>query len=258
MLLNILKYWHPKVALRYLPMVEEIRRTEVGGQMADAGGQKNRDTERYKNNILEIGSGAIGIAPYLNRQVVGVDKKFEGKACPLLKQVIADAVSLPFADKSFDFVVSSDVLEHIVPADRKRVVAEWLRVTKQELILGFPEGKLSEKQDRKLYEEFKKSDRDDSAKKFFEEHLEYGLPRIDDVIKWIKEELKDRNIKGEIRVIDNLNLAWRAFLMGGWMTNNLFVDLFFRKIMLLAIPILKMFNQAPAYRKIIFVSIFKN
>ncbi len=242
MIINILKYWHPKIALRYLPMAEEIKKELTNSRINE-----------FTNKVLEIGSGSIGIAPYLGLPVVGVDKEFKGKSCPLLKQVVADGLQLPFADKSFDYVVSSDVLEHIDPANRKQAIAEWLRVAKKELILGFPEGEISEKHDQIIYEMFKKKHLDDVAQVFFREHLKNGLPKIEDVKKNIEESMGEWNREADITIQDNLNISLREFLMKGWMTKNLFVDFFFRKIMLLLIPILRLFNQKPVYRKIIFV-----
>lgn len=45
--------------------------------------------------------------------------------------VLADAKSLPFKDGEFDIVVSSDLLEHIVPEDLDKVASEMLRVGKK-------------------------------------------------------------------------------------------------------------------------------
>jgi ubiquinone/menaquinone biosynthesis C-methylase UbiE len=229
---NFLNYWHPKIALRYLPIADEINRSY-----------------RHGDSILEVGSGPIGIAPYIGKQVIGVDTDFSGKSFELLKEVKGDATNLQFADKSFDFVVSSDVLEHIPPNLREQAIYEWLRVAKKELILAFPEGKDSESHDKELYEEFKKRNMSDFAEKFFKEHLEYGLPRIENVINWIKsvERIKD------VQVVDNLNISFRTFLMHGWMTNNVFVDIFFRKVLLFFIPLMRLINQKPVYRKIVFV-----
>lgn len=234
LLLDFITYWHPKVALRYLPIVDEINRN-------------------YKNgdSILEVGSGSIGIAPYINRDVIGVDKNFVGKSHPKIKQVISDATNLPFTDKSFDYVVSTDVLEHIPRDKRKEAIYEWLRLAKKELILAFPEGKKSEIHDKELYEEFKKRDLNDYSEKFFKEHVEFGLPKADEVLSWIKND--DRVI--DVKEKDNLNLSLRKFLMKGWMTNNFFVDLFFRKILLFFIPIMRLINNPPTYRKIIFIKI---
>lgn len=236
-------YWHPKIALRYLPIVEEINTTYKEG-----------------DSILEIGSGSMGIAPYIDQQVIGVDKSFDGKNHPKLKQVVADATKLDFADRIFDYVVSSDTLEHIPPNLRQKAVNEWMRVTKKELILAFPEGKESEVQDKTLYGEFKKSGLSDYSEKFFKEHLAYGLPRVEEVTRWLKEYFEEKGNKGnqeDIVIMNNLNLSLRKFLMHGWMTKNLFIDLFFRKILLFFIPVMRLFNQKPVYRKIIFVK-FKN
>jgi len=233
-----LKFWHPSVSLRYLPIVSEINQNFQKG-----------------DTVLEVGSGTIGIAPYLNREVIGLDQHFEGKKFELLKQVIGDGMNLPFADKSFDFVVSADVLEHILPSDRQKAVFELLRVAKKELILAFPEGEAAERHDRELYEEFNKRKISDHAEDFFKEHLENGLPNVKEITGFIEEWLGENDFKGEIRVIDNLNINLRKFLMNGWMTNNFLVNLFFRKILLFFIPILRFFNNKPTYRKIIFVKI---
>lgn len=233
-LIDIVTFWHPKIALRYLPIVEDINRSFQKG-----------------DSILEVGSGAIGLAPYIDQQVIGADKNFDGKSHPKLKQVVADAVNLPFADHSFDYVVSSDVLEHISPDKRQKAIDEWLRVAKKELILAFPEGEKSEIHDKELYEEFKKQGIFDYSEKFFKEHLEFGLPRIEEVKKWLTQATEGSSL--DIQVIDNLNISFRKFLMYGWMTDNFFVNLFFRKILLFLIPILRMFNNLPTYRKIIFV-----
>lgn len=198
-----------------------------------------------------MGSGSIGIAPYIGKQVIGVDKDFSGKECPLLKQVKGDGTNLSFADKSFDFVVSSDVLEHIPAQKREKAVLEWLRVAKKELILAFPEGEKSEIHDKELYEEFKKRGLSDYSENFFKEHLENGLPRIKNVIDWIKSSDRVEDVK----IVDNLNLSLRKFLMAGWMTKNFLTDLFFRKILLFFIPVLRLFNNSPSYRKIVFIKL---
>jgi ubiquinone/menaquinone biosynthesis C-methylase UbiE len=241
---NFLYYWHPKIALRYLPIAEEINQAWKSG-----------------DSILEVGSGPIGIAPYLGKQVIGVDTDFSGKECQLLKQVVGDGTKLQFSDKSFDYVVSTDVLEHIPPAMREQAIQEWLRVAKKELIIAFPEGEKSEIHDKTLYENFKKKVLSDFSEKFFKEHLENGLPKIVEVKSWIKKyfeekgNMLERDKQVDIVVINNLNLSLRQFLMSGWMTKNPLVDLFFRKILLFFIPILRLFNNNPTYRKIIFVKI---
>lgn len=52
--------------------------------------------------------------------------------------VVADATQLPFADRSFDAVVSLDVLEHIPAELRGRAVAEMARVADRMVVIGCP------------------------------------------------------------------------------------------------------------------------
>ena len=47
----------------------------------------------------------------------------------------APATSLPFANRSFDGIVSSDVLEHVEPSDAERAIRELSRVASRALVL---------------------------------------------------------------------------------------------------------------------------
>lgn len=52
--------------------------------------------------------------------------------------IIADAQKLPFQDFSFEDVKASHVLEHL--PDWRQASKEWMRVTKNKLIVSFPVG----------------------------------------------------------------------------------------------------------------------
>jgi glycosyltransferase involved in cell wall biosynthesis len=52
--------------------------------------------------------------------------------------VRGDGSQLPFKDKSFDVVVTSDVYEHVPPEERKEFLENLLRVAKEFVILGAP------------------------------------------------------------------------------------------------------------------------
>lgn len=65
-------------------------------------------------------------------------KKAEVDLCgeALKVDVVADASSLPFDNKSYDFVITSHVLEHLW--DPIRAVIEWYRVARQYIFIIVP------------------------------------------------------------------------------------------------------------------------
>lgn len=229
--------WHPKVALRYLPIVKEIKKSGI----------ENPD-------ILEIGSGSLGIAPYLEKEIIGLDRDFSGPDFPLLKKIYGEATDLPFKDKSFDFSLLVDVLEHLPSEDRQKAIKECLRVARYQSFIAVPCGKISLTQDKELSFLYRKKFAKDHP--FFSDHLKYGLPKKEEVLRMIKDEMAILQRKGEIRNFGNINLSLRKFLMSGWMTTNPAIDFFFRKAMLPFIPIFCHFNQESYYREIFIVKFF--
>src|SRR3989344_5294616 len=61
---------HPEAALRYSPVVKEIR---------------NRGLSSSK--IIEIGSGSLGITPYFKKRIVGLDIDFSGPKSKYLHKI---------------------------------------------------------------------------------------------------------------------------------------------------------------------------
>src|SRR5512134_745925 len=76
--------------------------------------------------VLEVGSGAEGLALFWNRPLVCVDVRF--KRWPIALGVRGSTLYLPFATGSFPLVISCDMLEHIPPAQRRPAVFELARV----------------------------------------------------------------------------------------------------------------------------------
>lgn len=214
--------WHPEVAIRYLPIVAEIRKFNY-------------------QTILEVGSGGLGIAPYLGQKVTGLDTKFTPPFYPLLEQKIGSGLKIPFPDKNFDVAISVDTLEHVQKSDRQKIIMEMSRVAKKEIIIAVPTGPMATNQDRELNEVYKKIH--EKSFYFLDEQIDLGLPT--------KEEIKE--IMGDIvRMEDNEPLVLRNFLMRGWMQKDFISKLFYWKILLLALPVFKLFNKPPFYRTIFY------
>lgn len=113
------------VMVRYVPAARRIRAA---------------DPDR-RWTVLDIGSGATGIAPFLpGWRHVGVDRTRPDGPAPAVPFCQASALSLPFADGSWDAVTCIDVLEHLAPEDRARAVQEAVRVARRLVIIACPCG----------------------------------------------------------------------------------------------------------------------
>jgi len=233
----LLKRWHPQIALRYFPIVRFLK--------------------RFKNlTVLEVGSGSLGIGPYFQKPLFAVDIDFSGPNWPKLTKTKAQAQNLPFQNQSFDIALSIDVLEHMPPPSRPQAVSELLRVTKRAAIIAVPQSHLSTQQDQDLDKLYKQK----FAKPFpfLSEHLTHGLPSQKQVLSWIKKAAQKHHQKITVTTLGNRNLSLRLFLMKGWMTKSFITDIFFRKILLLFLPLLELIDKYPPhYRQIYFINIAK-
>lgn len=95
-------------------------------------------------------------------------------------QVRGSALHLPFQDKSFDFVVSMDVLEHIAPDQRLAAIDEMTRVSREGMILTFPyesrEVQTAEENVRAAYQQLHKKQHP-----WLTEHKQYPLPDVNEI-----------------------------------------------------------------------------
>jgi Methyltransferase domain len=103
-----------------------------------------------EGSILEIGSGPAGLGEFRKVPFVGCDLSFERAPVPPMIPLVASATDLPFADRSFDAVIASDVLEHVSSELRTTVIAETLRVASRLVIFGFPCGEPAYEVDKAL------------------------------------------------------------------------------------------------------------
>lgn len=219
--------WDISIALRYLPIVEDIGKNHKKGE-----------------KILELGSEITGITTYLKKQVTGLDTDFDySRRNKFLKPVKGSVIKIPFTDRSFEYVVSVDMLEHIPPELRKKAIEEMTRVTKKKLYLAFPCGERSAKIDRELNRYYKKKHGVDYQ--YLQEHVSLGLPKEEEVVKHLKSQRGFAKL--EIKPNTNI-LIWNLLLKWGLSGEKLKSQLYRR--LLLAVPLLKYFNFGTTYRKI--------
>lgn len=226
--------WHPEVALRYLPLVDAIN---IVGKDA---------------TVLDVGSGGLGIAPYLKRPITGLDIRFDHPFHPLLKQVKGSALNMPFKDSAFDIVVSADTLEHMSKEDRKKAISEMVRVARRSVMIAVPSGHAALEQDKTLDDEY--AQLHGKRFHFLEEQVGYGLPEEEDIMEAIKQSGEKAKKRVTIKIIGNENLTLRKFLMRGWMSRNFLINIIHRKLFLFLIPVFRLWNTEPTYRKIFLVT----
>lgn len=229
-------YWrqHPEAALRYIPVVEIIKKS----------GLEN-------SSILEVGSGSLGIIPYLKREIDGIDIDFSGPQTHLMKKIKGQATSLPFKKNAYEVVISVDVIEHIPQDHRSDAIAETLRVAKKLAIIVVPIGKKSEEQDKKLREYWNRTFT--KPNQFLEEHTANGLPTTDSLLIEIDKNI--RKLKKETKVSSRplLNLFVRNILMRTWITKSKILYYLYMKGYLLLLPVLKHANFGDCYRRLIVI-----
>lgn len=229
--------WDISIALRYLPIVEAI-------------------TANYspKVKILEIGSGNLGILPYLDDRysITGVDVDFGSEIHPRLKPVVVTGVKLPFADNSFDLVVSVDVLEHIPEKDREEFLSECLRVTGRQLFLAFPSGRFAGFADSFLDKYYRFTHKQPFP--FLSEHKANGLPDKKQTISRLKSPLGKMGKQADIKVFGNTNVfLWIFLLVLGFSQVTLLTFIF--RLLPIFLGLFKHIHFWPAYRQIIYVEV---
>jgi SAM-dependent methyltransferase len=154
--------------------------------------------------VLEVGSGSEGIAYWLpGRDVTPIDPAISGRE--------GDARSLDFPDRSFDVVVGLDMLEHIRPDERSRVLRELLRVTRRRVILAFPSGARAFAVDVGLWRMLDR--RGQACPDWLDEHLRHRFPEAGQV----EAELQAH---GRVRRLPNENVHTHRALVWCQMTRG--------------------------------------
>jgi len=216
-------------AARYFPILDEVRSYHDGDC-----------------RILEIGSGPQGIGQFYRHPFVGCDVTFTSNPKAPMQPVVCSGTDLPFADGSFDIVIASDVMEHVAPEQREKLVKEALRVTQEAAIFGFPCGAPAFEIDKKLLAFYRKQKMQPPV--WLEEHMLYPFPGRD-----LFQSLPDG---WSVRSKPNESLIFHYWVMRKEMLRPW--DYAFR-LAVLMMPgvvrwILKFFNHEPSYRTIFIVT----
>jgi SAM-dependent methyltransferase len=131
--------------------------------------------------VLEVGSGSEGIARYLKRRVVGVDRAFDGPVNASLEPVRGSILALPFSSRAFDDVVCVDTLEHLDRADRPRALGELIRVARNRVIISGPAGAFAQWGDEAYAKHLSRRPR--PLPLWLAEHLRHGIPSLQEVLE---------------------------------------------------------------------------
>ena len=90
--------------------------------------------------VLDVACGTGFLTQHLRGEVTGIDQSetmltIAGERCPGASFMQADALSLPFADGSFDRVFTGHFYGHLRPGDRERFLAEARRVAPELVVV---------------------------------------------------------------------------------------------------------------------------
>lgn len=175
----------PHHAVRYAPVVSRLRRLPPGSR------------------VLEVGSGVEGLGAFWPGAFVGVDLAFDGPRAPNLRAVIADGVRLPFADRTFDLVVSVDVLTELPSHVLGPVCAEMARVARREVLVLAVTGPDAEAFDRDAAAGLRRSGR--AVPPWLVQEIATGAPATETVAAAL-------GAHGRLRVGSNTSIAWQRRL----------------------------------------------
>ncbi len=219
-------HWSPDAALRYLPIVKLIR------------------SDPRLKTVLDVGSGTLGITPYLKRRVVGVDVGFVGPQSSLLSQVKGTADKLPFAERTFDVVLCVDVLEHLPKTKRSQVICELLRVARKKVFIVVPCSSVARNEDLYFYHYFKRVMGKNDP--FLKEHLKYGLPEVEEMVSLIPSQY-------QVTALGNVSLWLHRLVLLVQFSNYKLMHFISSVVFILFLPIFSLINFPPTYRTLFII-----
>jgi Domain of unknown function (DUF4422)/Methyltransferase domain len=144
--------------------------------------QRERGLFDARRSVLEVGSGPWGIALWLQRPVVGLERDWsQALPNPLIQPVEGDVLRLPFADDSYDYVICVDVLEHLAEGDRATALCELIRVARDKVLVSCPCGAAAEEGERAFAGLFDALGLPRPG--WLTEHFDNGLPRLGPIVQ---------------------------------------------------------------------------
>jgi predicted nucleic acid-binding Zn-ribbon protein len=136
--------------------------------------------------VLELSRRSTGLADYIPEAQITNFPTHEDN-----RPRLTDPVSLPFADKSFDSCLITDVYEHIAPELRPALLREMLRVTDGLVLVGSPQGnEVVPAFDRVVFDFIwgKYAERFEPL----EQHMKFGLEPIEQTLAVLEAQGADR------------------------------------------------------------------
>ncbi len=173
--------------------------------------------------VLEVGSGTRGACHHASGTFFGADLHFSDylEVAPRLHgrllAVRADAMRLPFADRTFDCVLSLDLLEHLAPEDRATAVREMQRVAARRVVVGCPVGDSWDRWELRLQRFYGLLGK--KVPGWLVEHRERGLPSRDDLEGFPDPSGWSSTARGNVNAAVNFLLLAVEATPLGWVTS---------------------------------------
>lgn len=146
---------------------------------------------KHRHTVLDVGGELGHLKKFCHPKKVIVANLSSG-------DVIISKDKLPFRKNSFDVVTSIDVLEHIPLNKRPQFIKNLFNIASELVILSFPIGtKKHVEYERETQKWLKKTGRDVV---YLSEHLKFGLPSPEEVIRITKNFKKEISFSGNIFV----------------------------------------------------------
>lgn len=218
--------------LRYIPVIKMLKKYK-----------------KKKENILEVGSGRLGLTAFLKEEITGLDFNFDLPISPYLQPLVYDGKKFPLKNKAYDWVICLDTLEHIKRNKRPLFLKELIRVTKKWLILGFPEGKMTYNQDSFFLKRQNKFYKESGA---LREHVDYGPINQKEIFTMIKKFCdRARKTVYQTKIINNTNLFLHFIILYLSISRFKVFNYLYRGLYIFY-PLIEIFsNFGKCYRKII-------